>query len=138
MKRIFKNFTIAILVLCSALVCAFAVACTNDNVDNPSTADYTVTIVYPDGKAVNGQKDGQGGAKVRTQICLKDGACSPFFTENVYPDENGKISFSQARVESVLGAGVTTFDFHVLNVEGYGDCSIEITAKGNYTLTLKA
>ncbi len=137
MKRIFKNLTIALLVLCSALVCAFAVACNGDN-EEPAAADYTVTIVYPDGKPVNGQTDGQGGGKVRTQICLEDGSCSPFFTENLYPDENGKISFSQARVESGLGEGVTTFVFHALNVEGYGDCSVEITAKGNHTLTLKA
>lgn len=151
MKRLLKILAVAAIAVAAAIACVL-VGCNNGG--GESSADYTFTIVYEggdkNGKAVNGQTDGSGeGGKVTTQICLPDGACAPLAQAEIYPDENGKLSLSQAKVNELFSALATVnnfkneagdvdhFIFHAIGVNGYKrDCEIEVNGKGNYTLKI--
>ncbi len=136
MKKIFKTLTIAILAVSAAIACAFAAGCTNKSGDAKS--DYNFTIVYEDGKAVNGLKDGSLDGVVMTQICLPGGSCIPLYPD-FKADENGKLSISQAKINEFLqeltgtDKDVTKFVFHVMNVPNHkADCEVEVDGKGDY------
>lgn len=152
MKKFLKIFAIAAIAVAAAIACVFA-GCNNGN-SGESSSDYNFTIVYEggdkNGQAVNGQKDGSlEGGKVATQICLPDGACSPLVLANIYPDANGKLSLSQAKVNELFSTlptvanykdeagNVSQFVFHAIGVVGYkGDCEITVNGKGDYTLKI--
>lgn len=136
MKKIFKTLTIAILAVSAAIACAFAAGCTDKSGDAKS--DYNFTIVYEDGKAVNGLKDGSLDGVVMTQICLPGGSCIPLYPD-FKADENGKLSISQAKINEFLqeltgtDKDVTKFVFHVMNVPNHkADCEVEVDGKGDY------
>lgn len=141
MKKIIRTLTIAVIALVSVFACAFAAACGDGKEGN---SDYNFTIVYEDGTAVNGQTGGANGGKVATQICLPEsegGKCVPLSlpTINIFPDENGKLSLSQAKVNELFGSttDVTVFLFHVMAVPGYkADCEISVNGKNDYKITL--
>lgn len=143
MKKIIRTLTIAVIALVATLTCAFAVAC-NSGKDSDTSSDYNFTIVYEDGTAVNGQKDGLAatGGKVTTQICI-DTNCLPLSLQNIYPDENGKLSLSQKQVNDIFGLAITVneditkFVFHVVNVPGHkDDCEVTVNGKGDYKVTV--
>lgn len=132
MKKIFKTLTIAILAVSAAIACAFAAGC------GETKSDYNFTIVYEDGKAVNGLKDGSLDGVVMTQICLPGGSCIPLYPD-FKADENGKLSISQAKINEFLqeltgtDKDVTKFVFHVMNVPNHkADCEVEVDGKGDY------
>ncbi len=136
MKKIFKTLTIAILAVSAAIACAFAAGCTDKSGDAKS--DYNFTIVYEDGKAVNGLKDGSLDGVVMTQICLPGGSCIPLYPD-FKADENGKLSLSQAKINEFLqeltgtDKDVTKFVFHVMNIPNHKqDCEVEVDGKGDY------
>ena len=150
MKKFFKIFAIAAIAVAAAIACVFA-GCDNSG---KGSADYTFTIVYvggeKDGQKVNGQTDGSNeGGKLATQICLPNGGCAPLTQANIYPDANGKLSLSQAKVNEMFASlsgvenykdeagNVTEFTFHAIGVVGYKhDCEIEVNGKGNYELKI--
>lgn len=139
MKKFLKIFAIAAIAVAAAIACVF-VGCNknDDNTDNGNTtADYTFILVYE-----GGDKDGQPvttnyeGGTVFTQICLPGvgATCNPV---GKGPDANGKISLSQAEVNSLLHSDtdVTVFVFHALYVlNENSDHAIEVNGKGEYTL----
>ncbi len=138
MKKIFKTLTIAILAVSAAIACAFAAGCTDKSGDAKS--DYNFTIVYEDGKAVNGLKDGSLDGVVMTQICLpgENGSCIPLHPD-FKVDENGKLSISQAKINEFLqeltgtDKDVTKFVFHVMKVPNHkADCEVAVDGKGDY------
>ncbi|MDE7084291.1 MAG: hypothetical protein K2O81_03515 [Clostridia bacterium] len=136
MKKLFKIFAIAAIAVAAAVACVFA-GCNKNS--GESKSDYNFTIVYEggakDGQAVNGQTDGNINGKVATQICTDQ--CIGLPLANIFPDENGKLSLSQARVNELFGSDtdVTEFVFHALNVTGYKtDCEVAVNGKGDYTL----
>ncbi|MDE5765775.1 MAG: hypothetical protein K2I17_01245 [Clostridia bacterium] len=140
MKKIIRTLTIAVIAMVAVFACTFALACNGG--DNKS--DYNFTIVYEDGTAVNGQKDGIDGGLVATQICLpgKDGMCVPLSGGqiNICPtDKNGKLSLSQEKVNELFQSttDVTVFIFHVMAVPGHkADCEVEVNGKGDYKVTV--
>ncbi|MDE7401029.1 MAG: hypothetical protein K2N17_03135 [Clostridia bacterium] len=141
MKKIIRTLTIAVIAMVAVFACTFALACNGG--DNKS--DYNFTIVYEDGTAVNGQKDGINGGKVATQICLPDvdnvkGACVPLSTgPSIFPDKNGKLSLSQEKVNELFQSttDVTVFIFHVMAVPGHkADCEVSVNGKGDYKVTV--
>lgn len=141
MKKFLRLLAVAAIAVAAAIACVFA-GCNNGG-SGESSADYNFTIVYEggekDGQAVNGQKDGnmQGG-KVATQLCV-GASCQPLTLANIYPDANGKLSLSQAKVNEIFSSAtdVTEFEFHALNITGYkSDCSVNVNGKGNYTLKI--
>lgn len=141
MKKLFKIFAIAAIAVAAAAACIFA-GCNKggDNTD-AGKSDYNFTIVYEggakDGQAVNGQTDGNINGKVATQICTDQ--CIGLPLANIFPDENGKLSLSQAKVNELFGSDtdVNEFVFHALNVTGYkADCEIKVNGKGDYTLKI--
>lgn len=140
MKKIIRTLTIAVIALVAVFACTFALACNGDG-DNKS--DYNFTIVYEDGTAVNGQTDGVNGGKVATQICLPEsegGMCVPLSVgPNIFPDKNGKLSLSQAKVNELFNSttDVTVFIFHVMAVPGHkADCEVSVNGKGDYKVTV--
>lgn len=141
MKKLFKFLTAVILAVAATVACVFVAGCSNG--EKGGTSDYNFTIVYEDGKAVNGQTGGKDGGKVATQICLpgEDGMCVRLsgLNINIFPDKDGKLSLSQAKVNELFGSStdVTVFSFHVMSVPEYkADCEIEVNGKGNYKITL--
>lgn len=141
MKKLFKFLTVAILAVAATVACVLAVGCDKDK-DKGGSSDYNFTIVYEDGKAVNGDTAGVDGGKVATQICLpgENGLCIRLSgMPKIFPDANGKLSFTQAKINELFGSStdVTVFSFHVMNMPGYkSDCEVEVTGKGNYTVTV--
>lgn len=137
MKKLFKTLLIAILAVCSLCACAFAVtACKKDDGETTS-ASYVFVIQNSDGTAVNGQTGGAEGTKVKTQICTS--MCVTLFTQNIYPDAEGKLTLTQSQVNAFFGSStdVTEFSFHVLGVPGYNsDCEFEVNGAGTYTCVL--
>ncbi len=133
MKKFIKSFTVVLIAVCAAVACAFAVsACKNDD---PA---YTFIIQYEDGTAVNGQTGGSNGGKIASQFCA-NGQCKHSALTGIYPDENGKITLTQAEVNELFGSteDVTVFEFHVLNVSGYkDDCAFEINGMKEYICKL--
>lgn len=138
MKKLFKSLTIMLITVCAAVACAVAVTgCANNNVN----ADYTFLIQYEDGTAVNGQTGGNEGGKVITQICMlgEGGKCIGLSMNDIYPDENGKLTLSQEKVNELFESeeDITNFAFHVLYVPEYNsDCEFEIDGKNEYTCKL--
>lgn len=96
MKKFIKRF-IPVLVLLLCLSCFCMTAC-----GGGASTDYVITVVYPDGSAVNGQTDGTTGmteTKVQIQICAEGEQC-------LNPSdlgEDGKVSFPAEMVESLTG-----------------------------------
>ncbi len=141
MKRFLKILAVAAIAVAAAIACVF-VGCGDKGGDSGS-ADYNFTLVYEggakDGQAVNGQADGNmSGGKVATQLCVGS-SCQPLTLANIYPDANGKLSLSQAKVNELFSSetDVTEFVFHALNITGYkSDCEVEVNGKGNYTLKI--
>ena len=145
MKKFLKIFAVAAIAVAAAIACVFAGCNNKDNGNNggePTTADYTFTLVYEggakDGQAVNGQTDGNIEGKVMTQICVGS-SCRPLTAHNLFPDANGKLSLTQAQVNTIMGSetDVTEFVFHAVYVTDYkDDCEINVNGKGNYTLKI--
>lgn len=140
MKKIFKHLLIAMLAVCAACACAFAITACGEDTEN---ADYVFCITYADGTAINGQTDSTSNGKVRTQICETgtNGQCIDLASLGIYPDENGKLSLTQSKVNSLFGSDedVTTFTFHVFYVTGcQDDCAFSVTQKGELICKLTA
>lgn len=142
MKKILKTLAIAIVALAAVFACAFAAGCTGSGNSGTSTSDYNFTIVDANGNAINGQTGGANGGKVNTQLCI-DEICLPLALQNIYPDENGKLSLSQKQVNELFATAmtvtgdITKFDFHVINYPGHAeDCMTAVNGKGDYTLKL--
>ena len=142
MKKLFKLLTVAILAVAAAVAGVVVAGC-NSKGNEGATSDYTFYIQYEDGKAVNGQTGGVDGGKVATQICLpgENGMCVRLSGLNIsiFPDENGKLGLSQAKVNELFGSAtdVTEFSFHVMGVPGYkDDCEIAVNGKNSYTIKL--
>lgn len=136
MKKFFKSFTIMLIAVCAAVACAFAVTACNNN--EPS---YTFLIQYEDGSAVNGQTGGRDGGKLFTQICEvgESGKCVALSAVDIYPDENGKLTITQSKVNELFGSeeDVTEFSFHVVYVPNYNtDCEFEVNGVGEYACKL--
>ena len=141
MKKLFRTLAIAIIALTAVFACAFTAGCVDK--DKSTTSDYNFTIVDENGKAINGQTDGQNGGKVMTQICIDD-ICIPLAMQNIYPDKNGKVNLSQTQINTLFAnamtvtGDVTEFVFHVINFPGYApDCEVAVKGKGNYTVHLE-
>ena len=147
MKKFLKILALAAVAVAAAIACVFA-GCNKGGDSGDASSDYNFTIVYEggekNGQAVNGQTDGSVNGKVATQICLPasaGGTCIPLTQANIFPDANGKLSLSQAKVNelfsTVTGSSddVTVFIFHVIGVTGYkNDCEVEVNNKGDYTV----
>lgn len=138
MKTTFKKIFLTVAVVC-AIICmgVFAAAC--DNKDDNADA-YVFTVVYPDGKAVNGKTDGTSGPdekQVRLQICDVDANnTAGFCTTPVALSEDGKLTIN-AKDLPELAAG---HKWHVvLNgvPTGYTADDLYLTKPEAVTITLK-
>jgi hypothetical protein len=74
MQKVLKRIVLA-LTLCLAVICAsaFTVGCGGGE----DASGYTVTVLYPNGNAVDGTKDGTAGTtdtQVQVQLCFVDTA----------------------------------------------------------------
>lgn len=138
MKSIFKKIALlSALVISVVCLGLFAAACGEDSADA-----YTITLVYENGKAVNGKTDGANGKTITFQLCFADGSGCLATTAEV--DENGKASISVADVKD------TTATYHVqlnnvpANYGGSNDdlgileTDINVSKPGSYKITLKA
>ncbi len=142
MKKFLKIFAIAAIAVAAAIACVFA-GCGGGGDDGDSgSADYNFTLVYENGQPVNGQTDGGINGKVATQICLpatEGGMCIILPNADIFPDANGKLSLSQAKVNELFGSDtdVTVFIFHAIGVTGHkNDCEVAVNGKGDYSLTI--
>lgn len=142
MKKFLKLLAVAAIAVAAAIACIF-VGCTDQGGDGggDGKSDYNFTLVYENGSAVNGQTDGSlEGGKVMTQICLpgENGMCINLsFPAEIFPDANGKLSLSQAKVNELFTSStdVTVFSFHAIGVTGHkNDCEVAVDGKGDYTL----
>lgn len=129
MKKLLKKISLILLTVCAVFGCAFAVTACSAN-----TNEYVFIIKNADGSAYN-------NTSANTQICTEgeSSGCFLLTLHKIYPDENGKITLSQEKVNEICSSetNVTKFAFHVLGAEGYNaDCSFEINGVGEYTCTL--
>lgn len=138
MKTTFKKIFLTAAVVC-AIICMgiFAAAC--DKKDGNADA-YVFTVVYPDGKAVNGKTDGTKGPddkQVMLQICDVDansvaGYCTPLTVIG----EDGKLTIN-AKDLPELAAG---HKWHVVLQgvpTGYTADDLYLTKPEAVTITLK-
>ncbi len=143
MKKLFKTLLIAVLAVAAVLACAFAAGCKKDDETPDVAAAYTFIIKKSDGTALNGQTGGVNGGKVVVGICMlgDGGMCVDLPLLNIYPDESGKVTLTQAKVNEAFqsSSDVTQFTFHVKNVPGHkADCEINVDGAKEYTITLTA
>ncbi|MBD5632393.1 MAG: hypothetical protein HDP34_04110 [Clostridia bacterium] len=123
---------IALSVTCMAL---FATAC-----DGNDDKNYSVTVVYADGTAVNGTTDGTGGMDGKTvqiQVCQKDDPTKCYQLVSV--DANGKVTIEAEKIEAVLGT--VTYAVHVQGLPTgytYDDNYTLSQSSRSITITLKA
>lgn len=136
MKKLFKNLLVAILAVCAICACAFGVAACKDKGDNTPNDGSTYTFIIQDenGAAIN-------GTNVRTQICElgENGKCILLSMQNIYPDANGKLTLTQAKVNELFSSStdVTVFSFHVMGVSGYNaDCEYQVNGVKEYICQL--
>lgn len=144
MQKTFKRLAVILLAIVATVCVAFSLTACGETV-----TDYVVTVVYPDGTAVNGTTDGVNPLDpsvkaVTVQICLVDGGC--YDTQTL--DANGKATLKAPSYQLKEGE---KFKLQVNNVpEGY-KCTIEsatertyysstnyVTEPGKYTITLEA
>lgn len=124
MKKLLKRASLILLTVCTVFACAFALsACGSKN--------YTFVIQNSDGTALT-------TPNTMTQICVNDN-CFMLDLKGYYPDENGKLTLTQAQINEICGSDtdVTKFAFHVTNVEGYAlDCIFEVDGAKEYICKL--
>lgn len=106
MKNTIRNLTLVLVVaLCAVCMGVFASAC-----GESKQTEFTVTVLYSDGTAVDGTKDA-----LRVQICSAD--LKFCFSELPTVDAEGKVSFNIDSLENAAKAveAQTTFVLHVLD-----------------------
>lgn len=134
MKKILTSLAIVLAVAITLCVGVFASACNNSSTAN----ELTVTVVYPDGKAVDGTKDGNGdynGNAIKVQFCDADNGENCYQLLNLGAD--GKITQSISQLQEAL-EGVENFSLHILGLpDGYSyDENIVLSAK-NASVTIQ-
>ena len=105
MKKILTSLAIVLAVAITLCVGVFASACNNSS----TATELTVTVVYPDGKAVDGTKDGNGdynGNAIKVQFCDADNGENCYQLLNLGAD--GKITQSISQLQEAL-EGVENF-----------------------------
>ena len=139
MKKLTK-FTLMIAMALSAIFAGvFLAACGGEETiteDDPNT--FYITVVYPDGSAVNGTTDGTAGdgSKVYIQICDAE-------TENAcaLPKQlgaNGKLSVPMSSLGAVL-QGLTRYKVNVMALpEGYTAEPVYVNGPQSVTITLQS
>ena len=128
MKKILTSLAIVLAVALTLCVGVFASACNNSS----TATELTVTVVYPDGKAVDGTKDGNG---IKVQFCDADNGENCYQLLNLGAD--GKITQSISQLQEAL-EGVENFSLHILGLpDGYSyDENIVLSAK-NASVTIQ-
>ncbi|MDE6613108.1 MAG: hypothetical protein K2K28_00945 [Clostridia bacterium] len=118
LRRVTIGAVIALSVICMAI---FAAACDK----NEDSEAYVITVLYPDGKPVNGQTAGTGGVTgngeqgtfVMVQLCDADNEEHCYTQLKLGAD--GKLSIPVSDLEEAL-SGVNNFAVHLNGLpEGY-------------------
>lgn len=133
-RRLALLLTVALSVICIGIV---ASACKDDK----KTSNYVVTVVYPDGTAVNGTTEGyniddEDDTQVTVQICvlLANGTTGQCF-DKVELGEDGKATIPTP--DYTLGDG-ENFKIQVNNIpEGYEYDKTEPAADNPKEVTIK-
>lgn len=138
MKKLTK-FTLMIAMALSAIFAGvFLAACGGEETiteDDPNT--FYITVVYPNGSAVNGTTDGTGdGGKVYVQICdaENENSCS----NPMQLGANGKLSVPMSSLGAVL-QGLTRYKVNVMALpEGYTVEPVYVNGPQSVTITLQS
>ncbi|MDE5722466.1 MAG: hypothetical protein K2I30_07015 [Clostridia bacterium] len=139
LRKITLGAVIALAVVCMGI---FAAAC--DKNDDGGEA-YVITVLYPNGSAVDGQTEGTGGVIgdgeqgtfVMVQLCDADNEEHCYTQLRLGAD--GKLSIPASELEEAL-SGVNNFAVHLNGLpEGYGYDDNYKVSKTNkeVTITLK-
>lgn len=140
LKKLTLTLAISVAVICA---CAFAAAC-NKEEDAPAGDYYVITVLYPDGKAVNGQTDGTGGVKpgsdgeagtfVQVQFCDADNEAVCYKKLDLGAD--GKLSVDASVLENAI-SGASNFAVHLTGLpKGYTYDDNYTVSKTSKTLTI--
>ena len=140
LKRLTLTLAISVAVICA---CAFAAACNKED-DAPTGDSYVITVLYPDGKAVNGLTDGTGGVKpgsdgeagtfVQVQFCDADNESVCYRKLNLGAD--GKLSIDANELENAISVA-TNFAVHLTGLpKGYTYDNNYTVSKTSKTLTI--
>jgi hypothetical protein len=137
MQKILKRIAFtATLVLAIVCLCSFFAACG----EKEDTSVYTVTVVYPDGTAVNGQTEGTAGSddkKVMVQICDATNEARCYKLQQLGTD--GVVTVDAAALEEAL-TGATSFSVHLNGVPTgytYDNSKILTTTSHSVKITLE-
>ena len=143
MSNILKRFTLLAALIVAVLCAGVFAACGDQGETQETTYDYSITVVYPDGKAVDGTKDGYydldpEDKQMTVQWCVLQtngelGICSTPLNLGA----NGKAGTNSL---PALGEG-EKYEIHVNKIpQGYvyETPYITTTSKRNVTITLKA
>lgn len=137
MQKILKRVAILLAVMISVVCLGAILSACGDN-----ASGYSITVVYPDGKAVDGTKDGYyeldpDDKTVEVQICVADASgetLNCFSSKKL--DANGKATLDAPDYKLQTGEKFKIQINHVPT--GYTYEYAYLTAPGSATITLKA
>ncbi len=140
LRRTALGLIITVAILCMGI---FAAAC---NKDDEEATSFKITVVYPDGKAVNGETDGTAGVKsdgsqgteVLIQLCDADNQANCYKQLTLGTDGTLEIKISD--VEKAL-KNAKNYELHINGLPtGYSYDGHDTLSKDNaeIKITLKA
>ncbi len=135
MKTFTKKCLLSLLLaLTLTLVFGFT-ACTNNNNNNNDENSFVITVVYADGTAVDGTKDGTAGMSgtlIKVQICDKTNESLCYTPQDLAA--NGILKIDIATLKEVVPAD--TYAIKLIGVkDGYTYQAGELT-EANKTVTI--
>lgn len=139
MQKIFKRVAVILAVMVATVCLGLCLTACGD--DEGTASGYSVTVVYPDGKAVDGTKDGyydldEDLEYVEVQICIvkADGSTGTCYDTKKL-DAEGKATLDEPPVTLKEGE---KFKIQINYVpEGYTYEYAYMTKPGSTTITLK-
>lgn len=116
MKKLFKSLVVTIAIALSVTCMAMFITACDGNKDKEN---FVITVLYPNGEAVNGTADGTAGMdskSVMIQICQKDDPTACYKMLQLGAD--GTVKVSIADVKNAIGEG--NYIMHIQGVpQGY-------------------
>ena len=137
MKKLFKCLS-AVLALCLAVSVGVIVSACGDGDKDNEVTEYTVTLKYDNGNAVDGTKDGNDdfGGKVKIQLCDADNE-NKCFAFNFDVDASGKCTIPLSKIHTGDFENVKKLAVHVIGMPaGYTYSNNYVISSDNAEITV--
>lgn len=139
MKKTIKLFAVVLSLAIAMCIGVLAAGCNGDK----EATEFTITVLYPDGKPVDGTKDGDPdkyvGGQIKIQFCDADNADNCYRPLNLGAD--GKLVQSISEIKSSEAfANVNNFSVHIQGLPEkytYADDIVLNSKNASVTITLQ-